>query len=610
MISNTEQLGQQIREQYAPQDNRSFTSTLMRFAVSQVSEYVFKEVIEPLTEQLSTNALSGTRVDQKLDDIDKHIIELGEKFKSLTFYPSPQHSHSIRTDTNYVTQPSNNSRMANEFRLLHELKRDYQQIKERTTSNLVAGGFRELNSPIIESAITKSIEYYKKYKASKESRTSSSDSSNQTANSTFTSSTSDIVSLLMQRQEDNEDDRTETQENELLDAINKELKLDTKLLKQIERNTANISLSNASSNGGLLSSVSDIAGNLLGGKGDKIKNLGKSGLAKAGGLLSRGGTALAGIASSISLPLLAAGSAAVIGGGTGLSAIIKGIQGDDASNWISNGVDGTLSKITGKDASLGTMIYDMFHSDNEQLNNIVLKPNSSSALESHNAQTSSSNAMNTGDTTVSNTSSNNQFSNHSLSTDSNVHNANDNQFSTSTNNHSLSTDSNVHNANTSSSTDNQFSTSLTDTSSAMSTNADNQFSTSTSNTMSSAMSANADNQFSTSTSNTMSSSLSEQTINSITADNVSSLSINADSKMLNISPSHINDERTISSIEHNIVEKEQHKEPIIINNTQPQQQVNTQPPNRGQDVVPVITRSNYSSLSRVSDSMIGISLRG
>lgn len=58
----------------------------------------------------------------------------------------------------------------------------------------------------------------------------------------------------------------------------------------------------------------------------------------------------------------AAGTAALLFGGTGLYSAYKAAKGEDASNWISNLVDSGVQSVTGdKDASLGTKLYDWLH---------------------------------------------------------------------------------------------------------------------------------------------------------------------------------------------------------------------------------------------------------
>lgn len=116
---------------------------------------------------------------------------------------------------------------------------------------------------------------------------------------------------------------------------------------------------------------------MMAGAGGALSTLGTSAsgaLASAGTTASGLGSTAMGALGSISLPLLASAGGALLFGGTGLSSAYKAMKGEDASNWISDGLDSTLQKVTGdKDTSLGTMIYDMFHKNEPNLNEAVIK---------------------------------------------------------------------------------------------------------------------------------------------------------------------------------------------------------------------------------------------
>ena len=66
---------------------------------------------------------------------------------------------------------------------------------------------------------------------------------------------------------------------------------------------------------------------------------------------------------------LAAGTAALLFGGTGLYSAYKAAKGEDASNWISNLVDKGVQYVSGdENTSLGTKLYDIIHGDENNTN--------------------------------------------------------------------------------------------------------------------------------------------------------------------------------------------------------------------------------------------------
>ena len=71
---------------------------------------------------------------------------------------------------------------------------------------------------------------------------------------------------------------------------------------------------------------------------------------------------------------LAAGTAALLFGGTGLYSAYKAAKGEDASNWISNLVDKGVQYVSGdENTSLGTKLYDIINGD-ENTTNITNSP--------------------------------------------------------------------------------------------------------------------------------------------------------------------------------------------------------------------------------------------
>lgn len=101
------------------------------------------------------------------------------------------------------------------------------------------------------------------------------------------------------------------------------------------------------------------------GLGSKAVGLGRGALgmgARALPMLGTMGSNAVGAIGSLGAAPIAAGTAALVFGGTGLYAAYKAARGEDASNWISNLTDKGVQAITGdKDASLGTKIYDWLH---------------------------------------------------------------------------------------------------------------------------------------------------------------------------------------------------------------------------------------------------------
>lgn len=66
---------------------------------------------------------------------------------------------------------------------------------------------------------------------------------------------------------------------------------------------------------------------------------------------------------------LAAGTAALLFGGTGLYSAYKAAKGEDASNWISNLVDKGVQYVSGdENATLGTKLYDIINGDDNTTN--------------------------------------------------------------------------------------------------------------------------------------------------------------------------------------------------------------------------------------------------
>ena len=113
---------------------------------------------------------------------------------------------------------------------------------------------------------------------------------------------------------------------------------------------------------------------------------------------------------------LAAGTAALLFGGTGLYSAYKAAKGEDASNWISNLVDKGVQYVSGdENATLGTKLYDIINGDENTTNitnpSIVKTPQQPtiepakdkviSELVSKQEQNNSSNTFSTSTATIS-----------------------------------------------------------------------------------------------------------------------------------------------------------------------------------------------------------------
>lgn len=113
---------------------------------------------------------------------------------------------------------------------------------------------------------------------------------------------------------------------------------------------------------------------------------------------------------------LAAGTAALLFGGTGLYSAYKAAKGEDASNWISNLVDKGVQYVSGdENTSLGTKLYDIINGDETTTNitnpSIVKTPQQPtiepakdkviSELVSKQEQNNSSNTFSTSTATIS-----------------------------------------------------------------------------------------------------------------------------------------------------------------------------------------------------------------
>lgn len=113
---------------------------------------------------------------------------------------------------------------------------------------------------------------------------------------------------------------------------------------------------------------------------------------------------------------LAAGTAALLFGGTGLYSAYKAAKGEDASNWISNLVDKGVQYVSGdENTSLGTKLYDIINGDDNTTNitnpSIVKTPQQPtiepakdkviSELVSKQEQNNSSNTFSTSTATIS-----------------------------------------------------------------------------------------------------------------------------------------------------------------------------------------------------------------
>jgi hypothetical protein len=69
---------------------------------------------------------------------------------------------------------------------------------------------------------------------------------------------------------------------------------------------------------------------------------------------------------------LAAGTSALLFGGTGLYSAYKASKGEESSNWISNLVDKGVNYVSGDtNSTLGTKLYDILNSDESITNNIT-----------------------------------------------------------------------------------------------------------------------------------------------------------------------------------------------------------------------------------------------
>ena len=153
----------------------------------------------------------------------------------------------------------------------------------------------------------------------------------------------------------------------------------------------------ASSASGALSKLGGQTMARLAGAGGALSTLGASGATATLGASASGlGSTAMGALGSLSLPLLASAGGALLFGGTGLSSAYKAMKGEDASNWISDGLDSTLQKVTGnKDTTLGTMVYDMFHKEEPNLNEAVIKrSNAGSVGNTQNTSTTNNTEVN------------------------------------------------------------------------------------------------------------------------------------------------------------------------------------------------------------------------
>lgn len=112
-----------------------------------------------------------------------------------------------------------------------------------------------------------------------------------------------------------------------------------------------------------LSSAAQGAGQLASRGVSAVGNIARPALSTAANV-GRGAASLLG---GIGAGTAAAGSAALLFGGTGLYSAYKAAKGEDASNWLSDLVDKGVQSVTGDDnASLGTKIYDWLHPDETQ----------------------------------------------------------------------------------------------------------------------------------------------------------------------------------------------------------------------------------------------------
>lgn len=97
-----------------------------------------------------------------------------------------------------------------------------------------------------------------------------------------------------------------------------------------------------------------------------VGNLARGSLGLAGS-----GTAAASGGGMAGAGLGAAALSALVFGGTGLYSGYKAVKGEDASNWISNLTDKGYQKITGRESSMSSDIYDLYN--DEQGNNRAAK---------------------------------------------------------------------------------------------------------------------------------------------------------------------------------------------------------------------------------------------
>lgn len=91
-----------------------------------------------------------------------------------------------------------------------------------------------------------------------------------------------------------------------------------------------------------------------------VSSLGRAGLSSVGGIGRAAATGLGAIGTGAA----AAGTAALVFGGTGLYSAYKAAKGEDASNWISNLADKGYKGLTGSNGSIGGDIYDKLHDEN------------------------------------------------------------------------------------------------------------------------------------------------------------------------------------------------------------------------------------------------------
>lgn len=442
--TNLEQIAQVIREKFTSTTN-SFNSGLWKFVGTQGNMIDLKDFIDKVNEtdditlrnnqNLTTDELNTSNIDKRLQNIDEHIVELGDLFKEMRFEPVTNNTHSnVKIQPNPIKESIVSGKKVDKSKIFSTLYEETKETTKQTTSSWVKQGIKNLNSPLLEGAIEKLYNTTKafmrkdesdnlpnsevsndnqtkpKKKAPKaETSTSSSESSENnsvtTTQSTFKTSVNEQLNSVMNKTEDNEDDNRNVKQLETIEKIERDTTQyhveSSKLLSKIEHNTR---LNNTLQKGGLIDDGLDIldrfkrkgkANNLPNidtpnkpGKLDKIKGLGTRVAGGAGTL-----------ASSLSLPLLAAGASALTFGGTGAMSAYKALKGEDASNWISNSVDSVIQKISGdKNTSLGSTIYDMLNkseqSKSEVMNSMVMKPTSNSDVSNTSTHTTNNSTMN------------------------------------------------------------------------------------------------------------------------------------------------------------------------------------------------------------------------